>query len=118
MREMKGRTAAAPSSDPVDGWLTGLTEDQAFLRDKVREFVASHLPPGTARRADATGQFPLDKYRAYADQGLLGVGIPAEYGGRGGGFVYLAIALEELAKGMMSFSLMVFRSAVHGAQTL
>ena len=94
------------------------TKEQEELRLQIRDFVARELPPGTARQHDEAGTFPLDTYLRFAELGHLGTGIPAEYGGRGGGFVDLAIILEELAKGMMSFALMVFRSAVHGAQTL
>lgn len=95
-----------------------MTTAQDELRAAVREFVAKELPPGTSRLHDAEETFPLDKYLRFAELGYLGIGIPEEYGGRGGGFVDLAIMLEELAQGMMSFALMVFRSAVHGAQTL
>ncbi|HWE55728.1 MAG TPA: acyl-CoA dehydrogenase family protein [Acidimicrobiales bacterium] len=91
---------------------------QEELRAAVRDFVQKELPPGTSRHHDAEETFPLDKYLRFAEMGYLGIGIPEEYGGRGGGFVDLAIMLEELAQGMMSFALMVFRSAVHGAQTL
>ena len=94
------------------------TPEQHEFRERVRSFVTEYLPPGSARKYDEEMRFPLDIYRELARAGFLGTAVPKEYGGNGGGYVDLAILLEELAKGMMSFALMTFRSAVHGAQTI
>ncbi len=94
------------------------TPDQQMLRAAVAEFVKAELPPGFARVCDAEERPPFDQYRKLAELGYLGLGVPEEWGGAGGGIVELTILLEELAKGMMSFSIMVYRSAVHGAQSL
>jgi acyl-CoA dehydrogenase len=94
------------------------TPDQELMRQELRKFVARHLPPGFARQCDREQKPPLEQYKRLAEAGYLGLGIPEEYGGAGGGIVELTILLEELAKGMMSFSIMAYRSAVHGAQSL
>ncbi len=94
------------------------TEEQQLMRDSLRAFVEAELPPGFARMCDADQKTPFDQYRKLADLGYLGIGIPEEYGGSGGGLVELTILLEELARGMMSFSVMVYRSAIHGAHAL
>lgn len=95
-----------------------LNEQQIAFRDSVRDFVRKELPDGFARECDANERPPLEVYAKAATLGYLGLGVPEEYGGSGGDIVDLTILLHELAKGMMSFSIMVYRSAVHGAQSL
>lgn len=89
-----------------------------MFRESVADFVARELSDGFARQCDAEQRPPMEQYHRLAAAGMLGVGIPEEYGGSGGGIVELAILLQELARGMMSFSIMAYRSAVHGAQSL
>jgi len=95
-----------------------LNEQQIAFRDSVRDFVRKELPKGFARDCDANERPPLEVYAKAASLGYLGLGVPEELGGSGGDIVDLTILLHELAKGMMSFSIMVYRSAVHGAQSL
>ena len=92
------------------------TDEQEMLRSSIRSFVQRELPPGTARKWDELGRPPLDIYRRFADAGFMGVGIPEAYGGSGGGIVEIAIMLEELARAMMSFATIVYRSSIHAAQ--
>ena len=94
------------------------SDEQDMLRESIREFVRRDLPPGFARYCDENGHTPLEQYKRFADLGYLGIGIPEELGGQGGGIVEMTIVLEELAKGMMSFAALVYRSAVQGAQSL
>src|SRR4051812_11393401 len=94
------------------------TEEQELMRESIRKFVARELPPGFARKCDRDQSPPMAQYKRLAEAGYLSLAIPEEYGGAGGGIVELTILLEELAKGMMSFSIMAYRSAVHGAQSL
>lgn len=94
------------------------TEEQQLLREAIRAFVKVELPPGFARMCDVNQTPPFEQYKKLADLGYLGIGIPEEYGGSGGGLVELTILLQELARGMLSFSIMVYRSAVHGARSI
>jgi alkylation response protein AidB-like acyl-CoA dehydrogenase len=94
------------------------TEEQQEFRQVIRDFVARELPPGFARECDEKEQPPIEQYRLLADSGFLGIGIPEEYGGSGGSILDLTILLHELSKGMVSFAAMVYRSAVHGAQSI
>ena len=95
-----------------------LNDEQIAFRDSVRDFVRKELPDGFARECDVNERPPREVYAKAASLGYLGLGVPEEYGGSGGDIVDLTILLHELAKGMMSFSIMVYRSAVHGAQSL
>lgn len=94
------------------------TEQQKLIQESLRAFVKAELPPGFARMCDAEQKPPLEQYKKLADLGFLGIGIPEEYGGNGGGLVELTILLQELARGMFVFSVMVTRSVVHGAHSL
>ena len=74
------------------------------IRDAVREATL-----GVVRRfgrddwlaAARAEQFPEDIWSAMAEQGLLGLGVPEELGGAGGGLVEVATAMETMsAEGM------------------
>jgi alkylation response protein AidB-like acyl-CoA dehydrogenase len=94
------------------------TEEQRILRESVAGFARRWLPPGFARECDESGTPPIEQYKRFAELGFLGVGVPEEFGGMGGGIVELTIIMEELAKSMLGFAIMVYQSAVHGSQAL
>ena len=73
-----------------------LTEDQEHLRREIREFAAREIAPNVAAW-DEAGEFPLAAIKKLGAMGLLGVIIPAEYGGAGLGYVDYALAIEELS---------------------
>ena len=60
-----------------------------FARDEVAPVIADHY-----RR----GEFPLELVRRMGEMGLFGLPIPEEYGGMGGDYVALCVAIEELAR--------------------
>ncbi|HKZ18130.1 MAG TPA: acyl-CoA dehydrogenase family protein, partial [Geobacteraceae bacterium] len=74
-----------------------LTDEQRTLQQTVREFAASELKPGAARR-DETGEFPQQEMNKLGQLGFLGLPFPTTYGGGGRDFVSYAIAVEELAR--------------------
>ncbi len=75
-----------------------LTEEQRQVRDLCREFAAKELKPN-ARRWDADHVFPREAVRQLAEMGLMGVAIPAEWGGAGMDNISYAIAMEEISAG-------------------
>ncbi len=74
-----------------------LTETQRLMRDMVRAFAEKEVRPRAAA-IDRDDAFPRDLYRRMADLGLLGMTLPAEYGGSGADTVSWAIVEEELAR--------------------
>ncbi|MEM3017905.1 MAG: acyl-CoA dehydrogenase family protein, partial [Candidatus Bathyarchaeia archaeon] len=74
-----------------------LSPEQQELRRRVREYAARELAPA-AKDIDRHATFPPDLTRSMADNGLLGLPFPQEYGGSGMGALSYCIALEELAK--------------------
>jgi len=75
-----------------------LTDDQRMVRDMVRDFAENELKPQAAE-LDKTGRFPLETFRKMAELGLMGMNVPAEYGGSPVGPVAMSLALTEIARG-------------------
>jgi alkylation response protein AidB-like acyl-CoA dehydrogenase len=74
-----------------------LTEDQNLFRRTVREFAQREIAPGAAHY-DETEEYPEASIRKMAQLGLMGLTVPEEYGGGGGGALEYAIAMEEIAR--------------------
>jgi short/branched chain acyl-CoA dehydrogenase len=76
---------------------TQLTEEQQSLRKTVEAFAREVVAPVAAHH-DATKTFPYDVVRGMAEMGLFGLPFPEEYGGMGGDYFALCLALEELGR--------------------
>jgi len=74
-----------------------LTEEQEALRATVREFAREQVAPVIAEHYEHK-TFPYDVIRQMGKMGLFGLPFPEEYGGMGGDYFALCIALEELAR--------------------
>jgi len=74
-----------------------LSSEYADLRDTVRDFAQQVVAPVSAKH-DAEHSFPYDVIRQMGEMGLFGLPFPEEYGGMGGDYFALALALEELGK--------------------
>jgi len=83
-----------------------LSEEEAMMLDAVRELVAEKVAP-RASEIDERGEFPQDIRRLFAENDMLGIPIPAEYGGLGGTFSTYVKVVEEIAKACASSSLIV-----------
>ena len=83
-----------------------LNEEQEQLRREIRQFAAREITPN-ALKWDEAGEFPLDCIRKLGQMGLLGIIIPAEFGGAGMGYVDYILALEELSAADGSIGLTV-----------
>lgn len=73
-----------------------LTSEQEMIRLMAREFARKELEP-FAHAWDAQETFPLEALRKMGELGLLGMMVPAEYGGAGVGAVSYSLALQEIA---------------------
>ena len=62
---------------------------EAFAHDEVAPVIGEHY---------ARGEFPYDLVAAMGRMGLFGLPFPEEYGGMGGDYVALCVAIEELAR--------------------
>jgi len=74
-----------------------LDEEHEDLRKSVQEFardVVAPVIPGLYEK----GEFPYDIVAQMGRMGLFGLPVPEEYGGMGGDYFALGLALEELAR--------------------
>src|SRR3954454_4292597 len=77
---------------------TGMLPDHyEQLAKTVRDFAQSVVAPVAAKH-DAEHSFPYDVVAGMAEMGLFGLPFPEEYGGMGGDYFTLCLALEELAR--------------------
>ncbi|MFI7519359.1 acyl-CoA dehydrogenase family protein [Micromonospora globbae] len=74
-----------------------LTEEQEALRESVRDFAREVVAPVIAEHYEKH-TFPYDVIRQMGKMGLFGLPFPEEYGGMGGDYFALCLALEELAR--------------------
>jgi short-chain 2-methylacyl-CoA dehydrogenase len=74
-----------------------LSDELESLRKTVEEFAHEVVAP-TIGEFYERNEFPYDIVRQMAEMGLFGLPFPEEYGGMGGDYFALCIALEELAR--------------------
>jgi alkylation response protein AidB-like acyl-CoA dehydrogenase len=74
-----------------------LNDEHEALRDSVREFAREVVAPAIGQHYEAH-TFPYEIVRQMGKMGLFGLPFPEEYGGMGGNYFTLCLALEELAR--------------------
>src|ERR687896_1650190 len=72
------------------------TEQQRQWRDLARDFAQGEIRPRAAE-LDREQKFPYDIVADMARLGLMGLTLPEEYGGLGGGLLALSPSLEEVS---------------------
>ncbi len=75
-----------------------LTQDQAMVRDAVRDFAQKELWPHAARW-DREHCFPKEAHQGLAALGAYGICVPEQWGGANLDYLTLALVLEEIAAG-------------------
>lgn len=73
-----------------------LSEQQQMLRDLARKLARERIFP-LAAELDEKEEFPREVLVWLAEADLMGVGIPEEYGGLGGGVLETCLAVEEIS---------------------
>ena len=77
----------------------GITEEHEELRQQVRRFVETRIPPAAPRALlDAEHDRRPDFWEALCEPGWLALHIAESYGGAGYGFVEQSVVLEELGR--------------------
>jgi short-chain 2-methylacyl-CoA dehydrogenase len=74
-----------------------LSDDHEAFRAVVRDFAERELAPHVARW-DEEHHFPVEVVHAMGDLGLFGLVFPEEWGGGGGDFASLCVAIEEIGR--------------------
>ncbi len=73
-----------------------LTEEQELIRDTAREFARNEIAP-IAAQFDESGEFPLETVRKMGELGLMGIEVPAEYGGAELDSIGYVLAMQEIS---------------------
>jgi alkylation response protein AidB-like acyl-CoA dehydrogenase len=82
------------------------SDEEAMILDVVRQLVKERVEPRAAE-IDAKAEFPWDIKQLFAENDLLGIPFPAEYGGLGGSFVTYVKVVEEVSKACASSALII-----------
>jgi alkylation response protein AidB-like acyl-CoA dehydrogenase len=77
--------------------LTALSEEESMFRDAVREFAEVEVKPHV-QEMDEAAQFRPDLIPRFFELGLMGIEVPEQYGGAGGGIFLSVLAIEEIAR--------------------
>src|SRR5579875_1818544 len=82
------------------------SDEEAMILEMVRTLVEEKVAPRAAE-IDERGEFPWDIKELFAQNDLLGIPFPAEYGGVGGSFLTYVKVVEEVAKACASSALII-----------
>jgi len=74
-----------------------LTEEHELIRQSVIEFCDRYVCP-IADGVDQEPSFPAETIKKLAEQDLMGIPYPLEYGGAGSDYLSYVIVLEELSR--------------------
>lgn len=82
------------------------TEEQLMIQDVARRIAQEKIAP-SAEHFDRTGEFPLENIQLLGENGLMGIEVPAEYGGAGMDPISYVLAMIEIAEGDCAHSTIV-----------
>ena len=74
------------------------TEEQLMIQDVARRIAQEKIAP-SAEHFDRVGEFPLENIQLLGENGLMGIEVPAEYGGAGMDPIAYVLAMIEIAAG-------------------
>jgi len=82
------------------------TENQTMIIAMVRDFAEKHIRPNVMEW-DESQTFPIETFKKLGELGLMGVLVPAEYGGSGLGYFEYVSIISEISKVCGSIGLSV-----------
>jgi alkylation response protein AidB-like acyl-CoA dehydrogenase len=88
-----------------------LTPEQKMIRDLARKVAEEKMLPVRAE-LDEKEEFPGEIIKVSAEAGLMGVSIPEEYGGFGGGILEYCLVAEELSRVCLGIATSVVASGL------
>src|SRR6266705_7221963 len=81
----------------IDMAVSHLSEDEQALIEAIRELAQERVAPRAAE-IDHTAEFPWDMKELLAQQDILAMPFPVEYGGIGASELAVVMAIEELSR--------------------
>ena len=88
-----------------------LTPEQKMIRDLARKVAEEKMLPVRAE-LDEKEEFPWEIVKISAEAGLMGVSMPEEYGGFGGGILEYCLVAEELSRVCLGIATSVVASGL------
>ena len=76
----------------TESFKTELNENQAIIRDTIRDFTQKKIKP-KVMEWDEAQEFPMEIFRELGDLGFMGVIFPEEYGGAGLGYTEFVVII-------------------------
>src|SRR5438105_8696003 len=89
----------------------GFSEEQLAIRETIRELVQDKVAPRAAE-VDEKAEYPKDIERLFAENGVLAIPVPEEYGGISGSSVTICMGIEEIARACATSSLILAAQAL------
>jgi len=74
------------------------TEEQKMFRESLRNFIKREVIPFQEKNPLKYNEYPMEMVKLYSKLNLMGVNVPEEYQGLGGGTFDLFILLEEMGR--------------------
>ena len=93
------------------------SDPEKLIRKVMARFVDEEVIP-VARELDEKGEFPIDLFKKLADMGVLGIRYPKKVDGSGGNTTLYCIAMEELARGLLSLAAVTAMQCLMGTNGL
>ncbi len=82
------------------------TENQEMIAQMARDFAEKHIRPDFMKW-DESQEFPVHIFKQLGELGMMGVLVPAEYGGSGFGYHEYITVITEISKVCGSIGLSV-----------
>src|SRR3954467_13064343 len=73
------------------------TDNQKMIAETVKRFAETHIRPHIMEW-DESQKFPVELFRKMGETGLMGILVPAEYGGSGLGYFEYITAIVGISK--------------------
>ncbi len=73
-----------------------LTREQRVLQEELASLITAKFPMDYWEKKDGAHEFPGEFWAEMARQGYLGLGLPEDWGGVGGGQLELCVAIEAM----------------------
>jgi len=83
------------------------SDEQNLLRDTVKRMVAEKIAPAAIEN-DVEGKVAIDSIKLLGDHELLGLVVPEKYGGAGLDYVTYVMVNEEISRGDISTTTILF----------
>ncbi len=96
----------------------GFTPAQEELRAAARAYMGRELTPEFLVEADRAGRAPMELLPGMAAAGFIGLPVPAEYGGAGGGAADVSVLLEEFGRASLAIASFLNRALGWGVEAL